>query len=114
MLLLTAAKIATVSKRAYRNALLKRLETFGNDPKKAFTGKNCIGKESALCLISIRPYEFRRRYKQLNLKLFILSENRSILHLNVDKVVDVKVRAILERRLKEYGGDPKKAFVNFW
>lgn len=34
--------------------------------------------------------------------------------LNVDKVVDVKVRAILERRLKEYGGDPKKAFVNFW
>ena len=39
-----AAKIATVSKRAYRNALLKRLETFGNDPKKAFTGKNALEK----------------------------------------------------------------------
>ena len=30
----------------------------------------------------------------------------------MDKVVDVKVRAILEQRLKEYDGDPKKAFVN--
>lgn len=39
-----AAKIATVSKLAYRNALLKRLEAFGNDPKKAFTGKNTLEK----------------------------------------------------------------------
>ena len=38
------AKIATVSKLAYRNALLKRLEAFGNDPKKAFTGKNTLEK----------------------------------------------------------------------
>lgn len=37
-------KIATVSKLAYRNALLKRLEAFGNDPKKAFTGKNTLEK----------------------------------------------------------------------
>ena len=39
-----AAKIATVSRQNYRNALLKRLEAFGNDPKKAFTGKNSLEK----------------------------------------------------------------------
>jgi CRISPR-associated endonuclease Csn1 len=33
-------------------------------------------------------------------------------NLNVNKVVDVKVRQILKKRLDEYGGDPKKAFVN--
>jgi CRISPR-associated endonuclease Csn1 len=35
-----AEKIATVSKPAYREALLRRLQEFDNDPKKAFTGKN--------------------------------------------------------------------------
>ena len=39
-----AAKIATVSRQNYRNALLRRLEAFGNDPKKAFTGKNTLEK----------------------------------------------------------------------
>ena len=32
--------------------------------------------------------------------------------LNVDKVIDAKVRKVLEERLREYGDDPKKAFVN--
>ena len=27
-------------------------------------------------------------------------------------MVDVKIRSVLEKRLKEYGGDAKKAFVN--
>lgn len=32
--------------------------------------------------------------------------------LSIDKVVDGRVRKLLEARLAEYGGDPKKAFVN--
>ena len=32
--------------------------------------------------------------------------------LNVDKVVDLRVRKILKERLAEYGNDPKKAFTN--
>ena len=40
----TADKISRVSKPAYRIALLKRLEAFGNDPKKAFTLKNSLDK----------------------------------------------------------------------
>ena len=39
-----SSKIATVCKQAYRNALLERLAAFGNDPKKAFTGKNSLEK----------------------------------------------------------------------
>lgn len=72
------AKIATVSKQAYRNALLKRLETFSNDPKKAFTGKNTLEK-NPLYVDKYQTIRVRRRYKPLNLKLFILSENQSIL-----------------------------------
>lgn len=32
--------------------------------------------------------------------------------LKLDKVVDTRIRQILQARLDEYGGDPKKAFVN--
>ncbi|HQO07142.1 MAG TPA: type II CRISPR RNA-guided endonuclease Cas9, partial [Bacteroidales bacterium] len=39
-----AEKIATVSKPAYREALLRRLQEFDNDPKKAFSGKNSLEK----------------------------------------------------------------------
>jgi len=37
-------KIKTVAKKSYREALLKRLEKFDNDPKKAFGGKNALTK----------------------------------------------------------------------
>ena len=40
-----AAKIATVNKPAYRDALLRRLQENGNDSKKAFTGKNSLDKQ---------------------------------------------------------------------
>ena len=33
-------------------------------------------------------------------------------NLSVDKVVDAKVRSILEQRLREYDGEAKRAFVN--
>ena len=36
--------INKVSKKHYRNALLKRLQEFNNDPKKAFTAKNSLDK----------------------------------------------------------------------
>lgn len=29
-------------------------------------------------------------------------------NLSIDKVVDVKIRSVLEKRLKEYGGDAKR------
>ncbi|MEK6780271.1 MAG: type II CRISPR RNA-guided endonuclease Cas9 [Bacteroidota bacterium] len=37
--------INKVSKQIYKDALLKRLEESGNDPKKAFTGKNSLDKK---------------------------------------------------------------------
>ena len=36
------AKIAAVASGRYRNALKARLDAFGGDPKKAFTGKNSL------------------------------------------------------------------------
>ena len=108
-----AAKIATVSKRAYRNALLKRLETFGNDPKKAFTGKNALEK-NPLYADKYQTIRVPEKVQTVEFETIYTIRKPVDPALNVDKVVDVKVRAILERRLKEYGGDPKKAFVNFW
>lgn len=58
-----AAKIATVSKLAYRNALLKRLEAFGNDPKKAFTGK-IHWKRIHSILMRIKQKWFRKKYRR--------------------------------------------------
>ena len=40
----TAEKIAMVANKRYREALLKRLEEFGGNPEKAFTGKNSLEK----------------------------------------------------------------------
>ncbi|MDL2257213.1 type II CRISPR RNA-guided endonuclease Cas9, partial [Bacteroidales bacterium OttesenSCG-928-I14] len=37
-------QIQKVCKKTYRDALLKRLQAFDNDPKKAFTGKNSLAK----------------------------------------------------------------------
>ena len=39
-----AEKIQSVANNRHREALLKRLNDFGNDPKKAFTGKNSLEK----------------------------------------------------------------------
>ena len=65
-------------------------------------------------LISIRPIRVPEKVQTVEFETIYTIRKPVDPALNVDKVVDVKVRAILERRLKEYGGDPKKAFVNFW
>ena len=105
------AKIATVSKQAYRNALLKRLETFSNDPKKAFTGKNTLEK-NPLYVDKYQTIRVPEKVQTVEFETIYTIRKPVDPALNVDKVVDVKVRAILEQRLKEYDGDPKKAFVN--
>jgi len=104
-----AATIAMVSNPRYRSALLDRLTAYGNDPKKAFTGKNSPIKS---------PIYFDQQ-RQLavpeKVKLVWLEEDYTIRKaigpdLKIEKVIDRGVKRVLEQRLSAYGGDTKKAF----
>lgn len=108
---LTAELIAQVPNADYRNALRMRLEAFGGDPKKAFTGKNSLEKnpifldehhtQQVPASVRIAWYE-----TQYTIRKKIDKD------LKIDKVVDEGVKRILQARLDEYGGDANKAFSN--
>ena len=106
-----ATKIATVCKQAYRKALHERLEAFGNDPKKAFTGKNALEK-NPIYLDRNQTIWVPDKVQTVGMETVYTIRKPIDPTLSVDKVIDVKIRTILEQRLKEYGDDVKKAFVN--
>lgn len=106
-----SSKIATVCKPAYRNALLERLAAFGNDPKKAFTGKNSLEK-NPVYLNREQTARVPERVRTVELETVYTIRKPVDPNLSVDKVVDAKVRSILEQRLREYDGEAKRAFVN--
>ena len=111
-----AEKIESVAKPLYRNALKKRLELSGNDPKKAFTGKNSLEKNplyvDEMHTISVpakvmtfsleKIYTTRKEINPTNFK-----DTKSI-----EKVIDVQIRRVLLKRLEEFGGNATKAFSN--
>lgn len=103
--------IEKVGNPLYKKLLLQRLEENGNDPKKAFAGKNSLDKN---------PIYLNAEKTEVlpeKVKLVWLEEDFSIRKdvtpdLKIDKVIDDAVRTVLENRLKEFGGDAKKAFVD--
>ena len=111
-----AEKIQSVANNRHREALLKRLNDFGNDPKKAFTGKNSLEKNpiylddthtqtvpvKVKILYTETVYTIRKALTPENFK------DKKV----IDKVVDKHIREMLFNRLSEYDGDPKKAFSN--
>lgn len=103
-------QIAKVANLRYREALQSRLDAFGGDAKKAFTGKNALDK-NPLYLKDSRT-EVPLKVKTVSTETLYTIRKAVAPDLNVDKVIDAKVRKVLEERLQEYGGDPKKAFVN--
>lgn len=106
--------IQKVQNEKYRNALLKRLQEFGGDSKKAFTGKNIISKNPIFLnaekteqlpeTVTLAWYEtgytIRKVVNPDNFKDFK----------NIEKVIDKEVRDILAERLKEFNGNSKEAF----
>ena len=103
-------KVMMVAVERYRLALLKRLQEFGNDPKKAFTGKNSLDKNPVFV------DEMHTEQVPLKVKLVSFEDQYTIRKpigpdLKIEKVIDAGIRKILEDRLKEYG-DAKKAFSN--
>ncbi|MEG0808094.1 MAG: type II CRISPR RNA-guided endonuclease Cas9 [Alistipes sp.] len=106
-----ADKIATVCRKTYRCALLKRLAEFDNEPKKAFTGKNSLDKNP----IYLDPLHTRVLPAKVQTVTFesIYTIRKDISpDLKVDKVVDAGIRHLLEQRLAAEGGDARKAFSN--
>ena len=105
------AKIAAVASGRYRNALKARLDAFGGDPKKAFTGKNSLDK-NPLYVDQIHSEAVPLKVETVSYQVQYTKREAVGPDLKVDKVIDNKIREILLARLYEFGGDPKKAFVN--
>lgn len=105
------SQIEKVSSTRYKEALLARLAAFGDDPKKAFTGKNTLAK-NPLFLDEQQIDCVPEKVKIVDVET-IYTIRKEISHdLKLDKVIDQGIRAILETRLKEYDNNPKKAFSN--
>ena len=104
-------QIQMVASKKCREALLKRLHEFDNDSKKAFTGKNSLAK-NPIYLDELQTSIVPEKVKVVSMETIYTIRKEISPDLNVDKVVDIKIRKILQKRLDEFGGDSKKAFSN--
>ncbi|MBO5699021.1 MAG: type II CRISPR RNA-guided endonuclease Cas9 [Bacteroidaceae bacterium] len=104
-------KIATVCKAIYREALLWRLQQFGNDPKKAFTGKNSLEK-NPIWLNDVHTKAVPTKVKTVTLTLSYAKRNVVSQKLNVDNVVDSHIRNLLKDRLASCNDNAEEAFSN--
>lgn len=101
--------ISMVTNPHYRELLLNRLKEFKFNPKEAFTGKNALSKNPIILKDGTHLPE--------KVKLMWFEDDYTIRKeitpdLNIEKVIDQKVKSILQKRLDEFKGDPKKAFSN--
>ncbi|UAM99768.1 type II CRISPR RNA-guided endonuclease Cas9 [Polaribacter litorisediminis] len=108
----TEEKIQTVTKPLYKKALLKRLQEFNGDAKKAFTGKNTLAKnpiyfkEGKVMPEQVKTKTFEDNY---TIRKEVNPDNFKDLK-SIQKVIDFGIRRILENRLTEYNYKPKEAF----
>jgi len=104
-------KIATVAKKSYREALLNRYYEFDGNPKIAFTGKNSLDK-NPIYLNDLQTLQVPEKVKTVQTQTIFTIRKDITPDLKVEKVIDAKIREILQLRLNEFGGDSKKAFSN--
>ena len=99
--------IASVVSPIYRKALFDRLLQYNGDAKKAFTGRNSLDKNPIYTSTdSIVPNVVKVRKEEI-----VYTIRKDITpDLKIDKVIDKRLRIILQERLNAYGGDAKKAF----
>jgi CRISPR-associated endonuclease Csn1 len=108
----TEEKIQTITKPAYKEALLNRLEAFGGDAKKAFAGKNTLAKNPLYTLTDkLVPEQVKTRTFENNytIRKEVNADNFKDLK-SIQKVIDIGVRRILEKRLAAFNNKPKEAF----
>lgn len=106
-----AEKISTIASPKIKALLLDRIYQYGNDAKKAFTGKNSLDK-NPIFLDDAHSQKVPEKVKTVSFETVYTIRKDISSDLKLDKVIDVNIRRILEARLKEYNGDAKKAFVN--
>ena len=104
-------QIAKVANKKYQKALLLRLTQFGNDPKKAFTGKNGLEK-NPIYLDEHQTIQVPLKVKTVSFETIYTIRKEITPDLKLDKIVDFKIRRILEARLLEFKGNAKQAFSN--
>ncbi len=104
-------KIKLVAKKSHREALLKRLAAFDNDPKKAFGGKNTLAK-NPIWLGENHTESVPEKVKLVWQETQYTIRKEIAPDLKIEKVVDRGVQKILQKRLEDFGGKPKEAFSN--
>jgi CRISPR-associated endonuclease Csn1 len=107
-------KINKVANPIFKKLLIHRLSENGNDPNKAFAGKNALSKTPIYIDDSkteTLPETLRLTWleKGYSIRKDVTPENFKNVKV-IKKVLDEGVKRILHSRLKEYGNDPKKAF----
>ncbi|MDH8701070.1 CRISPR-associated endonuclease Csn1 [Dysgonomonadaceae bacterium PH5-43] len=104
-------QIRKVANKKCRDALLKRLQEFNNDAKKAFTGKNSLAK-NPIYIDAQQTISIPEKVKTVSFETIYTIRKEVSPDLKVEKVVDLKIRKLLEDRLKAFGGNAKQAFSN--
>jgi CRISPR-associated endonuclease Csn1 len=104
-------KIETVASKKYREALFARLSDFNGDAKKAFTGSNNL-ENNPLYLDEMHTSKVPPKVKTVRQETVYTIRKAVSPELKVEKVLDVRIRQILQSRLDECGGDARKAFSN--
>ena len=108
--------IQKVANSKYRMLLIERLAEFGNDPAKAFTGKNSLSKNpiyldknKSICM----PEKVKSVWLETDytIRKSISPENFKDLK-SIDKIIDVGIKKIIENRFLQYNSNPKEAFAN--
>lgn len=108
---LNEEKIGAVSGMEERLALMSRLEEFGGNAKKAFTGSNSPSN-NPIWLDKEHTRQIGNKVKCVRYQYYYIVRKNVDKSLNIKKVVDVGIKRILEARLAEFGGDASKAFSN--
>lgn len=108
---LTLAIIHQVAKKVYREALLKRMANNNNDAKAAFDGKNNISK-TPIYIDDLQTYKVPDIVKIVWEETLYTIRKDVNKDLNIDKVLDPKIKALLQQRLALYNNKPELAFSN--
>lgn len=111
---LNEEKILCVTDADYRRLLLERLSEHNGNAKAAFTGKNSIEKHP-IWLDEKHEHKMPKVVK-IKTAVFVYTQRLPV-DANLDagkisKIIDGKVRTLIENRLREYGNEPAKAFSN--
>ena len=107
----TEATILKIAKPVYRLALLKRLKEFNNDAKLAFTGKNSLDK-NPVYIDAEKKEVVPEKVKIVWLEADYTIRKDVTPDLKIEKVIDIGIRNILLKRLADFNGNAKEAFIN--